>query len=111
MKKFFRYDVQNEKEWARAYSRQYGIDMKYVYLNRETTVYVPQADFSFESYKAWLHQVTYQWKNNAKGYRLTYFAEPKIVTTGGDLIEGQAFYQFRFISCDAGTLRASVDND
>lgn len=111
LKKFFKYDVQNEKEWARAYSRQHGVDMKYVRLNKETTVNVPQADFSFKSYKAWLSQITYQWKNNAKGYRLTYYAEPEIETAWGDVIKQQASYQFRFISCDAGTLRASVDND
>ena len=85
--------------------------MKYVRLNKETTVNVPQADFSFKSYKAWLSQITYQWKNNAKGYRLTYYAEPEIETAWGDVIKQQASYQFRFISCDAGTLRASVDND
>ena len=28
LKKFCKYDVQDEREWARAYSKEHGIDMK-----------------------------------------------------------------------------------
>ena len=111
LKKFFNYDVQNEAEWARAYSKQHNINLKYVYLQKDTTVNIPQADLSIQQYNAHLYQETWQWKNNAKGYRVTYFAEPKIVSMYNNIIEQQALYQFRFISSDAGTLRVSIDNN
>ncbi len=111
LKKFFNYDVQNEEEWARAYSKQHNINLKYVYLQKDTTVNIPQADLSLQQYNAHLYQETWQWKNNAKGYRVTYFAEPKVVSMYNNIIEQQALYQFRFISSDAGTLRVTIDNN
>ena len=111
LKKFFNYDVQNEEEWARAYSKQHNINLKYVYLQKDTTVNIPQADLSIQQYNAHLYQETWQWKNNAKGYRVTYFAEPKVVSMYNNIIEQQALYQFRFISSDAGTLRVTIDNN
>ena len=111
LKKFYKYDVQNEREWAKAYSKEHGIDMKYVYLNEETTVADVSGSFDVSTYKAWLNQNTWQWKNNAKGYRLIYFAEPKIETAHGNIVRKQASYQFRFVSADAGTLRVTVDKD
>lgn len=111
LKKFFKYDVQDEREWARAYSKEHGIDMKHVFLNKDTTVADVSGSLNVTTYKAWLNQNTWQWKDNAKGYRLVYFAEPKIETAHGNIVKQQALYQFRFISSDAGTLRATVEND
>ena len=111
LKKWYKYDVQNEREWARSYARQYRIDMKYVHLNKETTVNVPQADLSVQQYKAWLHQDTWQWKNNSKEYRITYFGEPKVETAWGDVIEQQANYQFRYVRGDTASLRVRIERD
>lgn len=111
LKKFFKYDVQDEREWVRAYSKEHGIDMKHVFLNKDTTVADLSGNFDVTTYKAWLNQDTWQWKNNAKRYRLIYFAEPEIETLHGDIVKERASYQFRFISSDAGTLRATIEND
>ena len=111
LKKWYKYDVQNEREWARSYAREYRIDMKYVLLNKETTVNVPQADLSVQQYKAWLHQDTWQWKNNSKEYRITYFGEPKVKTAWGDVIEQQANYQFRYVRGDTASLRVTIERD
>ena len=111
LNKFFKYDVQNESEWARAYSKEYHIDMKRVFINKDTTVADVSGSFDVTTYKAWLSQDTWQWKDNAKGYRLIYFAEPQIETAHGNIVKRQAAYQFRFVSADAGTLRVTVEND
>jgi hypothetical protein len=111
LKKWYKYDVQNEREWARTYAREHRIDLKYVHLNKETTVNVPQADLSVQQYKAWLHQDTWQWKNNSKEYRITYFGEPKVETAWGDVIEQQANYQFRYVRGDTASLRVRIERD
>ena len=111
LKKFCKYDVQDEQEWARAYSREHGIDMKYVYLNKETTVASMSGNFDVTTYKAWLNQKTWQWKNNAKGYRLVYFGEREIETIHGDMVKKFAAAKFRTVSADAGVLRVTIEND
>ena len=111
LKKWYKYDVQNESEWARAYAREHRIDMKYVNLNKETTVNIPQADLSVQQYKAWLNQDTWQWKNNSKEYRLIYFGEPNVQTAWGDTIKEQAFYQFRYVRGDVASLRVKIERD
>ena len=111
LKKFCKYDVQNEQEWARAYSKEHGIDMKPVFLNQETAVVDVSGSLDFTTYKAWLHQDTWQWKNNAQNYRLIYYAEPNVETVHGNIVKQMAMDQFRYVSSDRGTLRVSVDND
>ena len=111
LRKFCKYDVQNEKEWVRTYSKEHGIDMKYVFINKDTSVVEMSGNFDTTTYKAWLNQDSWQWKNNAKGYRLVYFGEPKIETAHGNMVKRAAAYQFRFVSADAGTLRVTIEND
>jgi hypothetical protein len=111
LKKWYKYDVQNEGEWARTYAREHRIDLKYVHLNKETTVNVPQADLSVQQCKAWLYQDTWQWKNNSKEYRITYFGEPKVETGWGDVIKQQANYQLRYVRGDAASLRVRIERD
>ena len=66
---------------------------------------------------AWYHQETYQYKHNAKEYRLTYFGEE---TYGGDrtpFAEHKRRYysvidwRVRYIRDDPGTLRAVIERD
>lgn len=112
LKKWYKYDVQTFMEWAQAYSRETGIDMKYKMLEKETTVY--ELDMS-TSYKVWFHQESYQYKHNTKEYRLTYFGEEKEYTyhggLGGALIKEQAAKDFRYIRDNPGTLRARIERD
>lgn len=111
LKKWYKYDVQNESEWARAYAREHRIDMKYVNLHKETTVNIPQADLSVQQYKAWLNQATWQWKNNSKEYRIIYFGDLNVETGWGDTIKEQALYQFRYVRGDIASLRVKIERD
>lgn len=113
LKKWYKYDVQTSMEWARAYSRENKIEMKYKEITKETTVYEPM-DLS-RSYKVWFHQEAYQYKHNTKEYRLIYFGEEKDFTfhggLGGALIKERAARAFRYIRADEGTLRACIERD
>lgn len=112
LKKWYKYDAQAFGEWARSYSRENKIDMKYKLLEKDTEVY--EMDMS-RSYKVWFHQETYQYKHNTKEYRLTYFGEEKDYTfhggIGGALIKERAARAFRYIRDNPGTLRATIEND
>ena len=112
LKKWYKYDVQTFMEWARAYSRETGIDMKYKMLEKDTEVY--ELDMS-TSYKVWFHQESYQYKHNTKDYRLTYFGEEKDYTyhggLGGALIKERAAKAFRYLRDNPGTLRARIERD
>lgn len=112
LKKWYKYDVQTFMEWARAYSRETGIDMKYKMLEKDTEVY--EMDMS-ASYKVWFHQESYQYKHNTKEYRLTYFGEEKDYTyhggLGGALIKERAASAFRYLRDNPGTLRAQIERD
>ena len=113
LKKWYSYDVQDFREWARAYSRENKIDMKYKEIEKEATVTEPM-DWS-RSYRVWFHQESYQYKHNTKEYRLTYFGEEKDFTVhgglGGALIKEAAAPQFRYVRGDPGSLRATIEND
>ena len=77
LKKWYKYDAQSYREWARMYSRENKVDMNYKMIEKEAEVY--EQDLS-ASYKVWFHQESYQYKHNAKEYRLTYFGEEKDYT-------------------------------
>ena len=113
LKKWYSYDVQTFMEWARAYSRENKIDMRYKEIEKEATVTEPM-DWS-RSYRVWFHQESYQYKHNTKDYRLTYFGEEKDFTVhgglGGALIKELAAPQFKSVRGDAGTLRATIEDD
>jgi len=112
LKKWYQFDVQTPIEWASAYSQATKIDMKFKMIEKETTVY--ESDMS-RSYRVWFRQESYQYKHNAKEYRLIYFGEEKDFTfhggIGGALIKEKAARDFRYIRGDEGTLRATVAND
>ena len=112
LKKWYNYDVQTYMEWARKYSIETRIDMKFKMLEKDTTV--SEMDMS-RSYKVWFHQESYQYKHNTKEYRLTYFGEEKEFTweggIGGDLIKEMAAPRFRYLRGDPGSLRAAIERD
>ena len=113
LKKWHSYDVQTFGEWARAYSRENKIDMKYKEIEKEATVY-DSLDLS-QSYRVWFHQESYQYRHNTKDYRLTYFGEEREYTfhggINGALIKEQAEPQFRYTRGDPGSLRVCVEKD
>ncbi len=113
LRKWYSYDVQDFREWARAYSRENKIDMKYKQIEKEADVTEPM-DWSI-SYRVWFHQESYQYKHNTKEYRLTYFGEEKDFTghggLGGSIIKAAAASQFRYVRGDPGSLRAVIEND
>ena len=112
LKKWYKYDVQTYMEWARKYSRETGIDMKFKIIDKDTTVY--EMDMS-RSYRVWFHQESYQYKHNTKEYRLTYFGEEKDFTfeggIGGAIIKEMAAPRFRYVRGDPGSLRAVIERD
>lgn len=112
LKMWYKYDVQGYREWARMYSRENKIDMKYKMIDEE--VDIPERDLS-QFYKVWFHQESYQYKHNAKEYRLTYFGEEKDFTAhggiGGAVIKAMAAQALRDIRDDPGTLRAAIEKD
>jgi len=112
LKKWYQYDVQTPMEWAHAYARDNKIDMKFKLIDKDTTVY--EMDMS-RSYHVWFHQESYQYKHNAKEYRLTYFGEEKDFTfeggIGGAVIKGLAAPKFRYVRGDQGSLRARIEKD
>ena len=104
LKKWYKYDVQSYKEWAKMFAREKGVDMPYKMLRESTDL-------------AWFHQETYQYKHNANEYRLTYFGEE---TYGGDKSifaydkrKGYSVidWKVRYIRDDPGTLRAAIERD
>ena len=113
LKKWYPYDVQTPGEWARAYGREHKIDMKFRLIEKDATVYEPM-DMS-RSYRVWFHQESYQYRNNAKEYRLTYFGEEKDYTVhggiGGALIKEMAAPRFRYVRGDYGSLRVNIERD
>lgn len=111
LKLWYKYDVQDYNEWADAYAKQYGISMNYRAIEKEVDSL------------SYFHQQAWQYKNNVKNYRITYFgkkdkASGKIYneqSIGDAFVAAMDNAQFadsvRFISSDEGTLRVAVDNN
>ena len=96
--------MQSYREWAKAFARENGVDMRYKMLEEVTD-------------EAWFHQEAYQYKHNAKEYRLTYFGDEKY---GGDRTPSaehkRRYYsvidwRVRYVRDDPGTLRAVIERD
>ena len=113
LKKWYKYDVQDYAQWASAYSREHKIDMQYKMVEKEATVYEPM-DPS-RSYRVWFYQHSYQYKHNAKEYRMTYFGDEKDFTVhggvGGAAIKELAAPKFRYTRGDPGSLRVRIEKD
>lgn len=111
LKKWYKYDVQTFKEWAASYARETGADMRYVMIKDDVTNLYDQSS------TVWFHQESYQYKSNAKGYRIIYFGEESAanshMATGleGMLIEDAARNAMRKVLGIPGTLRVQVEKD
>ena len=106
LKKWYKYDASTIRDWAKAYSREHGIDLKLDFINRSDTVYLPNAMLQAEPYHVSLHQEIWTYKNGMKNYRLTYFGEREF---GGE--RSVALEKYRHSSASEGTFRAVIEND
>ena len=70
LKKWYKYDAQTYGDWAKFYARETGADMRYVFIKDEVTNL-------FDGTTVYFRQDSYQYKDNAKEYRLIYFGEEK----------------------------------
>ena len=108
LKNFYKFDVQNEREWASAYSRKTGADLRYEHLSKDVKV----ADYNDPGvpYHALYSQDTYTYKNNSKDYRITYFGEQKI-SAGNGLVKQEARLKMQYVGGQQGMLRVRVEKD
>ena len=110
LKKWYNYDASTARDWAKAYSKEHGIDLKLDFINRSGEVYLPNAMLQAEPYHVSLHQEIWTYKNGMKNYRLTYFGEREF---GGNssIVKAAAHDKYSFVSASEGTFRAAIEND
>ena len=112
LRKWYSYDVQNYTEWAMKYSSENKIPMNPKLISKETTVWEPDMSCS---YNVFFRQHSFQYKNNSKEYRITYFGEKEDFTIqgglGGEIIKALAAPKFRYVGDDPGTLRVRIERD
>lgn len=108
LKNFYKFDVQNEREWATAYSRETGTELRYEHLSKDVHVHDP--DDPSRPYHVLFEQDTYTYKQNAKGYRITYFGEQKKFA-GNGIVKQLASERMRYVGGQQGMLRVRVEKD
>lgn len=105
LKKFYKFDVQNEREWANAYGKATGCELQYKHIDKSTSVF--DGDMT---YHANFVQDSYTYKQNAKEYRVTYFGEQKIFASNG-VVKQIAADRMRYVGGQQGMLRAKIERD
>lgn len=108
LKNFYKFDVQNEREWAAAYSRKTGADLRYEHLSKDVHVHDP--DDPSLPYHVLFEQDIYTYKHNAKEYRITYFGEQKKFA-GNGIVKQLASEKMRYVGGQQGMLRVRIDRD
>ncbi len=111
LKKWYPYDVQTAAEWAYAYGREMKFNMKFKEIQRNETVFM----LDESRHQAMFSQETYQYKHNTKEYRITYFGEEKIYTSGDGFVENfikaDVRKRLRHVRGDLGSLRVCIECD
>lgn len=111
LKKWYPYDVQTAAEWAYAYGREMKFNMKFKEIQRNETVFM----LDESRHQAMFSQETYQYKHNTKEYRITYFGEEKIYTSGDgsveNFIKADVRKRLRHVRGDLGSLRVCIECD
>ena len=110
LKKWYKYDASTIRDWAKAYSREHGIDLELDFINRSDEVYLPNAMFQLVPYHVSLNQAIWTYKNGMKNYRLTYFGEREF-GGGSSMVKSVARDKYSFVSASEGTFRAAIEND
>ena len=113
---WFKYDAARYSDWAEAFSREHGIELKLDFLSRdERTLVAAGMDgmaINWEEILVTLHQTIWTYKNAAKQFRITYFDDPDITAFGGGVWgEEAAFNKYKYISAQGGTLRIIQTRD
>ena len=121
LKKWYKYDVQSFGEWADEYSRETSVSLRYKWINerievfRSTLEMMIRGKISLDTHSVTFSQDSYQYRNNAKEYRLIYFGEVKDWAfrdgLGGASDKSSAWEQYIKIGDTPGTLRAKIDKD
>ena len=107
-----KYNAATHRTWAREFGKERGVEMEYSPLSKEVTVVTGNGgllDMSFEQIS--LHQETWQYKDAAKKYRLTYFGKPEIIGGMGRLLGGDGWEKLcREGAALEGTFRAEIED-
>lgn len=113
--KFYQFDVQSYADWWFEYRKTIGFD-KYVHdtVIREYNNSFGEADPFGPRVHAFYFQDIFRYKNNPKGYLLTFFDDYKITSTGDGTMMSSLINQmlkgaFSKIKEDAGTLRVQLE--
>lgn len=107
-----KYNAATPRTWAQSFGKEHGVRMEYSPLSKEVTVATGNGgllDMSFRQVS--LHQETWQYKDAAKKYRLTYFGKPEIIGGMGRLLGGDGWEKLcREGAAPEGTLRAEIED-
>lgn len=107
-----KYNAATHRTWAREFGKERGVRMEYSPLSKEVTVAIGNGgllDMSFRQIS--LHQGTWQYKDAAKKYRLTYFGKPEIIGGMGRLLGGDGWEKLcREGAAPEGTLRVEIED-
>ena len=107
-----KYNAATPRTWAQSFGKEHGVRMEYSPLSKEVTVATGNGgllDMSFRQIS--LHQETWQYKDAAKKYRLTYFGKPEIIGGMGRLLGGDGWEKLcREGAAPEGTLRAEIED-
>ena len=103
-----KYNAATPRTWAQSFGKEHGVKMEYSPLSKEVTA-VSGNNMSFRQIS--LHQETWQCKNVAKKYRLTYFGQPEIIGGMGRLLGGDGWEKLcREGAAPEGTFRAEIED-
>ena len=108
---WFKYDAARYADWASAFSREHGMELKLDFLNRSERILVAAGTtgsgaINWEEVLVSLHQTIWTYKNAAKQFRITYFEDPDIKAFGGGIWgKDAAVNKYKYVSAQGGTLR------
>ena len=116
LKKFYKFDVQNYSEWANAYSKASGFDLRFTQIDRNFTISNAANNFiggggGISEYHTRYEQTSYTYKHNAREFRVTYYGDYSVF--GGDrFVKTMTWERARYgVGGEPGSLRVKVDND
>ena len=106
-----KYNAATHRTWAQAFGKEHGVKMEDSMLSKSATVAAGGnglLNMSFSEVR--LHQETWQYKDAAKEYRLTYFGKPEIIGGIGRLGDDGWEKLCREGAAPEGTLRAEIED-
>jgi len=116
LKKFYKFDVQNYGEWASAYGKKSGFDLRFNRISKEFSISNAANNFfngggAISEYKSLYVQESYTYKHNAKEFRVTYYGEYEVMA-GNSTVKALTWERARYgVGGEAGSLRVRIDKD